>query len=219
MSRETQDGRANFSPKTRNLTAQRAGYRCSLPNCARLTVGPGTQPDQSHCVGRAAHFYSASAAGPRGRGRLTSVEFQSPANAIWLCADHADLVDKKMGTDYPAGLLLSYKSLHESRIARELGGVHTPLGWIMGMVVQSSPIFAEPTDIELGKLTLLIGENGCGKTALCEWLASVVQVHYLERWARLPKGRNRVNVKVSYLDPTHIRPAFLFCLKTGRGMS
>jgi hypothetical protein len=201
LSRERQEGRANFTPKTRNLTAQRAGYRCSLPNCARLTVGPGTQPNQSHCVGRAAHVYSASGGGPRGRGGLSPAELKSPANAIWLCADHADLVDKKRGTDYPAGILLSYKSLHESRIARELGGIYTPLGWITGMVVCSSPLFAEPTDIELGKLTLFVGENGCGKTALCEWLASVVQVRYLERWARIPKGRNRVNVKISYLDP------------------
>ncbi|MCA9421938.1 MAG: hypothetical protein KC592_13035 [Nitrospira sp.] len=149
-------------------------------------------------------MYSASASGggPRGRGGLSLSELKSPANAIWLCADHADLVDKKRGTDYPAGILLSYKSLHESRIARELGGIHTPLGWIRGMVVHSSPLFAGSIDLELGKLTLFVGKNGCGKTALCEWLASVVQVGYLERWARTLKGGKPVSVTVSYLDPS-----------------
>lgn len=219
MSGELQKGRANFTSKTRDLTAKRAGYRCSLPNCTRLTVGPGTHPDHSHCVGKAAHIYSASAGGPRGRCGLTSAELKSPANAIWLCADHAELVDKKRGTDYPPGLLLSYKSLHESRIARELGGVHTPLGWITGLEVHSSPLFNGPINIELGKLTLFVGENGCGKTALCEWLASVVQVGYLERWARTHKGRKPVSVTVSYLDRCHIRLVFLSCRSADRVMS
>jgi hypothetical protein len=118
-----------------------------------------------------------------------------------LCSDHASLVDKNRGTDYPPSLLLSYKALHEARIARELGGVYAPLGWVERMQVHSSPLFAGPTEIDFGKLTLLIGENGSGKTALCEWLAAVSAVHYLRRWESVGRDRDRLDIEVKYLDP------------------
>jgi len=207
----TQANRAEFAEKTRNLTAQRAAYRCSLPDCGRTTIGPGGQPESSLCIGRAAHVYSAAPGGPRGTGGLTWDELRSPANAIWLCADHADLVDKNRGTDYPPELLLSYKALHEARIARELGGIHTPLGWIERLQVHSSPLFAGPITIDFGKLTLFIGENGAGKTALCEWLAAVSEPRYLHRWETIRRDRSRVDIEVRYFDPApHIaRVSFL----------
>lgn len=197
----TQTKRAEFAEKTRYLTAQRAGYRCSLSSCGRITIGPGGQPESSFCIGRAAHIYSAAPGGPRGPGGLTRDELRSPANAIWLCADHADLVDKNRGTDYPPELLLSYKALHEARIARELGGIHTPLGWVERLRVPSSPLFAAPISIDLGKLTLFLGDNGAGKTALCEWLAAVSEPRYLHRWEPIRCGRSRVDIEVRYFDP------------------
>jgi energy-coupling factor transporter ATP-binding protein EcfA2 len=158
-------------------------------------------PEQSACTGIAAHIYSASAGGPRGAGGLNPSELTSAANAIWLCAEHAGLVDKNRGADYPPQVLLSYKALHEARIARELGGVHASFGWIENLQVHSSPLFAGRTKIELGKLTLLIGKNGVGKTALCEWLAAVADARYLQRWEWSVKDRNRVEIEVGYLDP------------------
>ncbi len=82
------------------------------------------------CIGKAAHIHSAAEGGPRGAGGLSPEERRSTANAIWLCSDHADLVDKNRGTDYPPGLLISYKDMHEARVARELGGVFESLGWV-----------------------------------------------------------------------------------------
>jgi hypothetical protein len=160
-------------------------------------------PEHSKCTGRAAHIYSASAGkrAPRGSGGLSDEELKSLANAMWLCADHADLVDKNRGVDYPPGLLLSYKALHEARIARELGGIHTPLGWVDAIHIKSSPLFANHPAIDLGKLTLFIGQNGVGKTALCDWLASAANPAYLERWNDRRLNGNGVSVEVRYLDP------------------
>lgn len=159
------------------------------------------RPEDSTCIGVVAHIFSASPGGPRGTGGLTRSELSSPANAIWLCSDHAALVDKNRGTDYPPGLLLSFKSLHEARIAREMEGLYTRFGWVEALHVHSSPLFEGSTKLELGKLTLLIGENGTGKTALCEWLAAASSARYLKRWQTLWSGRRPLDVEVCYLDP------------------
>lgn len=114
--------RADFSTETRELVARRAGFRCSFPWCGQLTVGPANKPCISVNVGHAAHIYSAatSGKGPRGTGGLTESDLKSPENAIWLCAQHANLIDKNQGEDYPADVLHSYKTLNETRMAHEL---------------------------------------------------------------------------------------------------
>jgi hypothetical protein len=208
---ENAEGRADFSAATKELAARRAAFRCSLPNCARITVGPGMRPEDPACIGVAAHIFSASAGGPRGTGGLTRNELSSPANSIWLCADHAALVDKNRGTDYPPGLLVSFKALHEARVARELRGVFARFGWVEALYVYSSPLFEGSTKLDLGKLTLLIGENGSGKTALCEWLASASSTRFLNRWQHVRTDRRRLDVEVRYLDPEPhaVRVSFL----------
>jgi len=192
---------AEFSGETRKLIAMRAGYLCSIPRCNRVTIGPANERLQATCKGVAAHIYSAAGGGPRGPGGLTAEERRSPENGIWVCEDHGRLIDNNRGTDYPPGLLLSYKALHEARIARELGGISTPLGWLQSMTVHSSPVFAGPAEFTFGKLTLLVGNNESGKTALCEWLASFAQPRYLERWQTPYRGGAPVSVAVQYLDP------------------
>jgi hypothetical protein len=52
--------REEFSDDTKRIIAQRAGYRCSFPNCDRVTIGPGKAFDDVILVGEAAHIYSAS---------------------------------------------------------------------------------------------------------------------------------------------------------------
>jgi len=61
--------------------------------------------------------------------------------------------------------------------------------------------FRALSSISFGKLTLLIGENATGKTALCEWLASVSESNYLRRWQSVWRDRSRVDFEVKYLDP------------------
>ena len=135
--------RAEFSQKTRELTAQRAGYKCSFPNCNRVTVGPNKHPDKLSC----------------------------------------------------------YKALHEARIAHKLTGVPTPFGWVDSMKIHTSSLFVDDIEFYLAKLTLITGGNSVGKTALCQWLASVAHAHYLEGWAKVPIDRKRLFFGVSYHDP------------------
>ena len=196
--------RIEFPPKIRRLTAERAGFRCSFPGCDRLTIGPSDDPNKSSDVGKASHIYGAavSGRGPWGTGGLSKEELASQENAIWLCAHHADLIDKDGGNDYPAGRLHSYKALHETRIAHELSGIHSPFGWVDKVRIGSSPLFVDGSEIDLAKLTLVIGDNSIGKSALCEWIAASIHAHYLERWAEIiPAELPRVSAEIDFHNP------------------
>ena len=196
--------RAEFADATKRLVAERAAYRCSVPRCGKLTIGPAANPNESDNTGIAAHIYGAalSGGGPRGTGSLSKQELQSSQNAIWLCAHHASLIDKRKGGDYSADTLHSYKTLHETRVAHELAGIHTPFGWVRTCAVHSSPLFSDGFDIEFAKLNLIVGGNSAGKTALCEWIAGTSNPAYLERWGILyPDTLSRLSIKVEYFNP------------------
>ena len=197
-------GRAKFSETTRILVAQRAGYRCSYLNCGKLTIGPDKDPRKAVNTGVASHIYSAalSGKGPRGTGDLSKDELESPENCIWLCAHHASLIDKGQGEKYPAEVLHSYKTLHETRVAHELSGIVTPFGWIDRLVINSSPLFSGAQQVSFAKLNLIVGGNSVGKTALCEWIAGASNPTYLERWEKLyPDNLNRLSTEVHYFYP------------------
>lgn len=156
--------RFEFSEPTRKLIADRAGNRCSYPTCNVLTVGPGIEPRGVTRTGTAAHIYSASEGGPRGRGGLTEEEITSPENGIWLCRDHGKAVDDNQGRGHPSEVLLSYKGLQESRAQKEILGFCSPIGWIHEVDVRSSPVFqGNPlyvgvAKVRLGKLNLHMAE-------------------------------------------------------------
>ena len=169
-----------------------------------MTIGPGGDPKSVSKLGHAAHIYSAaiSGRGPRGNKKLTSAELKSPANAIWLCPYHANLIDKNNGTDYPAPKLHTYKDLHESLIAHELRGESIPFCWVDRVTIQSSPLFAEDTELSFSKLNLILGRNSVGKTALCEWIAGYSNATYLERWRTIyPPYDRRLLAEMHYRDP------------------
>ena len=67
--------------------------------------------------------------------------------------------------------------------------------------IPSSPIFADEIVIDFEKLTLITGGNSVGKTALCEWFATVAHTQYLERWSYDLNGRKRLSIEVYYRDP------------------
>src|SRR5262249_9782372 len=136
MSRE-----ADFTKPVQRLLAERAGYRCSVPFCNRLTVGPGAKPNQSAKAGTACHIYSASSGGARGTDGLTAKQRQKVSNGIWCCAFHGRLIDTNAGGRFPAGLLKQWKRLHEARIEREMTGFSTPLGWVDSLEIVNSVLF------------------------------------------------------------------------------
>ena len=150
------------------------------------------------CIGIASHIYSSAPKGPRGYGGLTSSELRSPENAIWLCPDHAALIDKNDGNEYPPEKLQIFKIMHENRISLELRDLDSEPKWVNEIRVVSSPLFLNNIKIDLARLTFIVGLNESGKTALCEWIAAAVQPHYLERWSRRREGRDRVSLEVEY---------------------
>lgn len=196
--------RADFSPKTKDLVAARAAYRCSFPECDRTTIGPGAASDETASVGVASHIFAASQGGPRGTGGLTGEELVQPENCIWLCGNHARLVDTNRGSKYPPALLLSFKSLHEARIARELQGLPSPFGWFHEVRIPLSPIFSPHGVVRLGKLNLLVGNNGTGKSALCEWIGGFSNIQKLDRWRNRRTKTEPLEVSLKLFQPEEI---------------
>lgn len=85
--------RDDFSPKTKEYVAHRAGYRCSKPDCGMLTRGAKFDDEGTLNVGVAAHITAASPGGPRYDPNLKSEQRKHHLNGIWLCETHAKLVD------------------------------------------------------------------------------------------------------------------------------
>jgi hypothetical protein len=192
--------RVDFSANTKWIIALRSGYRCAHPECnARTTVGPAKQPDEYEDTGRASHIFAAAKRGPRGRGNLSPDELRSVANGIWLCAEHADQVDTNNGKDYPPHVLLGWKAAHESRIAREHDAMLHPFGWIERLHIIDAPVFKPDQRINFANVNVIVGDNGVGKTTICEWLWSLKDSSTLLRWGAYPSssGRKYGDVKVA----------------------
>lgn len=108
--------RDEFSPKVRRIVALRANQHCSFRGCLQATSGPSDEsPEAVNMTGKAAHIHGA-APGLGSRRYLQSMtpdERSHISNAIWLCAYHADLIDKDEVT-YTADVLRAMKSEHEA---------------------------------------------------------------------------------------------------------
>ena len=112
--------RDDFSDKTKKAVAARASWHCSLRGCQKVTIGPSEEaPDATTLIGEAAHI--CGAASGRGSRRyvasMTAEERSSIENAIWLCADHATLIDRDEAT-FSADELHAMKREHETACAR-----------------------------------------------------------------------------------------------------
>jgi hypothetical protein len=124
----TRRGRDEFSPTTREEIARRAGFRCSNPDCRKLTCGPRSDGRHSVDIGVAAHVAAAAEGGPRYDASMTPEERVSITNAVWLCQSCAKLVDNDEDR-YPAGVLQEWTGLAEHAALLELAGAtsaHTP---------------------------------------------------------------------------------------------
>lgn len=108
--------RDEFTANTKRILAERAGQRCSNPDCGRNTAGPSDDGSgESTQLGKAAHITAAAEGGPRYDPTLTQEQRHSPGNGIWLCAECADRVDKGENEhQYPVELLRHWKKFHES---------------------------------------------------------------------------------------------------------
>lgn len=105
--------RDDFSPGVRRALALRAAYRCSV--CEGPTVGPSDEGVMAVAMtGVAAHICAAARGGRRYDDTMTAIERGAFANGIWLCANHASLVDRDDAT-YTVDVLRTMKRDHELR--------------------------------------------------------------------------------------------------------
>ena len=183
--------------------AARAGYKCSYPSCLGSTIGPGILPEEFILTGHACHIFSASPNGPRGRGGLSDEELRSASNCIWLCSNHAKVVDTHRGQQFPPSLLLSYKSLREARASREQDVTDGAFWWFHELSVIRSPVFRPDAQLRLGHATLISGNNESGKTAICEFLSGASDTTALDRWSRgqMEDSGPSVIIQLAYFNP------------------
>ena len=85
--------RDDFTGLTKLQIAKRAGWLCSAPFCRRHTVGSTSDGHSEINVGVAAHICAAAPHGPRYDSFMTPDQRRSPDNGVWLCQDHAKVVD------------------------------------------------------------------------------------------------------------------------------
>jgi hypothetical protein len=106
--------RDDFTQKTKEKLAHRAGYRCSKLDCGILTRGAASDDEGIINTGVAAHITAAASGGPRYNPSLTSDERKAFSNGIWLCQNHGKLVDSDE-SHFTVEELLSWKRLSEQR--------------------------------------------------------------------------------------------------------
>lgn len=101
-----------FIERTKRAIQDRAGNRCSNPDCRVLTSGPNAHPEKSTKTGVAAHITAGAPGGARFDPSLTTEQRRSAENGIWLCQNCAHFID----TDY---LNYSVQRLYEWKAQAE----------------------------------------------------------------------------------------------------
>jgi hypothetical protein len=107
--------RDDFPRDVKNALALRAGHVCSFEGCGQSTAGPSAEAsDAVTIIGVAAHICAAAPRGPRYDSTMTSEERSNIANGIWLCSNHAVIIDRDVVT-YTPDKLRAMKCKHEER--------------------------------------------------------------------------------------------------------
>lgn len=106
--------RDDFSQKTIELLAKRAGNICSKPDCRRSTFGAAADPDKWINIGNAAHITAAAPGGPRYDPLLTPQQRCHHSNGIWLCVTDAKIIDSDT-KHFTAEKLREWKRIAEQR--------------------------------------------------------------------------------------------------------
>lgn len=93
------------------------------------------------------------------------------SNGIWLCADHARLIDTSRGSGHPAPLLRDWRQLHEAFLVHETRGLVPPCTRITEISLRQGPQALTTRPVTLGALKIITGPNSSGKTTLLNMLA------------------------------------------------
>ena len=111
--------RDNFPDKVIRSLRDGVAHRCSKPSC-RVSTSAQSEGGAVTNIGKAAHISAASPGGPRYDESMTPEQRKSFENGIWLCANHADEIDKDV-LAHPVVLLLQWKSEATVKAKEELG--------------------------------------------------------------------------------------------------
>lgn len=159
--------RDEFTLSTKRILAERAGQRCSNPDCGRSTSGPSDDGSvDSTRLGKAAHITAASEGGPRYDPKISLEQRRSPENGIWLCAECADRVDKRENkSQYPVELLKKWKKFHESTTGTDFASIQDrdfyPVRKLT--LIDFAGVQGEAT-INFGALTIFHGTSKLNRT-------------------------------------------------------
>jgi hypothetical protein len=122
--------------------------------------------------GIAAHILPSSSQGPRSRFITpASTGLNDVKNGIWLCDNHAAMIDKNDGADYPPFVLHAWKQLHEATVALRRGGITRRAGWMHELKLGQA-MFAPGGSYRFGPANLFIGPSPSGKSALLNLLTA-----------------------------------------------
>jgi hypothetical protein len=148
----------DFPERLKRDLAARVGNLCSYPGCRASTSGPQDDPAKAVNVGVAAHITAASPGGPRYDPDLLPEERSGPENGIWLCQNHAKLIDNDPA-QFGVDLLKKWKKDAEAEANDRIGkpaaytiGCQAPLDLTIGTRFRIAPIIPrqhEQTDFLL----------------------------------------------------------------------
>lgn len=113
--------RDDFTQKTKNLLADRVGWKCSNPQCRKATRAAGKDETEIINIGVAAHICAASEGGPRYDTTMSEEERKSIGNGLWLCQSCSKLIDSDV-LRYPVETLQKWKQESEQMAVAELEG-------------------------------------------------------------------------------------------------
>ena len=156
--------RDDFPAAVVDVLARRVGMRCSKPGCSQPAAGPHSNPSKAVNVGVAAHITAAAPGGPRYDPNLTPKQRGGAENGIWLCQNHAKLVDNDPA-HFPVDLLRDWKRLAEETARNQVengpGGGETPGVPLSHGPLPSGPrlavgIYSQKCNPELGGLTYVL---------------------------------------------------------------
>ena len=168
--------RDNFSGSTIKLLHDKVNGLCSKPDCRILTRGPNSKVGKITSIGQAAHITAAAKGGPRYNASLSQAERKSYENGIWLCNNHARLIDSDK-EKYPIELLKSWKLESEKHVE---GSIGKPL------------FFKENTDIldRLREVSLTLQETGCANWKMPKFVAPLNLQLQVDEDKKLPQPTN-----------------------------
>jgi hypothetical protein len=146
--------RDDFKSAVKTQLAQRVGYLCSHPQCQRPTIGPKKGEGGANNFGVAAHIKAASIGGPRYDVDQTPSERASLDNGIWLCADHAHLIDHDPH-EFTVDKLKGWKRDAEERAFEQLATgrgaatIQPPLEDLVNELAELRSLLGLPQDTDL----------------------------------------------------------------------